>query len=102
MAPRSRRTHAPSFFFDLELTNVLCKKILRNEIVRTDADAILGQLPSLPLKRQPEAPFLVSAFDLASQTQRTVYDCLYLAMAVQFGGRMVTAEFTTFHSLSAT
>jgi predicted nucleic acid-binding protein len=70
--------HAPAFFFDLEIANILWKKMRRAEITRADADLILGQLPALPLTRHPEPPLLASAFDLADRTQRTVYDCLYL------------------------
>ena len=43
-----------------------------------------------------------SAFDLADRTQRTVYDCLYLALAVQLGGRMVTADQRLYKSLAGT
>ncbi|HEX4588897.1 MAG TPA: type II toxin-antitoxin system VapC family toxin [Gemmataceae bacterium] len=38
--------HAPAFFFDLEIANILWKKVRRGEITRADADLIL---PSLPL-----------------------------------------------------
>ena len=92
----------PAFFFDLEIANVLWKKVRRAEIGRADADLILAQLPALPVTRHPEAPFLASAFDLANHTQRTVYDCLYLALAVQLVGRMVTADQRLYNSLSGT
>lgn len=94
--------HAPAFFFDLEIANILWKKIRRAEITRADADLILAQLPTLPLTRHAESPLLASAFDLADRTQRTVYDCLYLALAVQLGGRMLTADQRLFNSLAAT
>jgi predicted nucleic acid-binding protein len=94
--------HVPAFFFDLEIANILWKKARRAEITRADADLILGQLPALPLTRHPEPPLLTSAFDLADRTQRTVYDCLYLALAVQLGGRMVTADQRLCNSLSGT
>jgi predicted nucleic acid-binding protein len=54
----------------------------------------------LPLTRHPEPPLLTSAFDLADRTQRTVYDCLYLALAVQLNGRMVTADQRLYNSLA--
>ena len=92
--------HAPSFFFDLEIANILWKKVWRAEITRPDADLIFGQLPGLPLTRHPELPLLASAFDLANRTQRTVYDCLYLALAVQLNGRMVTADQRLYNSLA--
>ena len=46
----------------------------------------------LPVTRCPDSPLLAAAFDLAERTDRTVYDCVYLALAVQLGGRMVTAD----------
>ena len=94
--------HVPAFFFDLEIANILWKKVRRAEITRADADLILAQLPALPVTRHPEAPLLAPAFDLADRTQRTVYDCLYLALAVQLGGRMVTADQRLYNSLAGT
>jgi predicted nucleic acid-binding protein len=94
--------HALAFFFDLEIANILWKKLRCAEISRADADLILGQLPALPLMRHLELPLLASAFDLADRTQRTVYDCLYLALAVQLGGRMVTADQRLYNSLAGT
>jgi predicted nucleic acid-binding protein len=94
--------HTLAFFFDLEIANILWKKVRRAEITRADADLVLVQLPPLPVTRHPEAPLLASAFDLADRTQRTVYDCLYLALAVQLGGRMVTADQRLHNSLSGT
>jgi predicted nucleic acid-binding protein len=94
--------HIPAFFFGLEIANILWKKVHRAEVTREDADLILGQLPSLPVSRHPEARLLVPAFDLANRTERTVYDCLYLALAVHLGGRMLTADQRLYHSLAAT
>ncbi len=94
--------HVPAFFFDLEIANILWKKVGRAEITRADADLILAQLPALPVTRHAESPLLASAFDLANRTQRTVYDCLYLALAMQLGGRMVTADQRLYNSLTGT
>jgi predicted nucleic acid-binding protein len=94
--------HAPAFFFDLEIANIVWKKVRRAEISRTDAELILAQLPTLPLNRHSDQPLLASAFDLADRTQRTVYDCLYLALAVQLGGRMVTADQRLYNGLAGT
>jgi predicted nucleic acid-binding protein len=94
--------HVPAFFFNLEIANILWKKVRRAEITRADADLILSQLPALPVMRHPEPPLLRSAFDVADRTQRTVYDCLYLALAMQLGGRMVTADQRLYNSLAGT
>ena len=93
--------HIPTLF-DVEIGNILWKKIRRGELTRAEADAVVAQLPALPLSRHAEAPLLPKAFDLAVQLQRTVYDCLYLALAVQLNGRMVTADQKLHNALSAT
>jgi predicted nucleic acid-binding protein len=93
--------HTPTLF-DVEVGNILWKKSRRGELTRPNADFILGQLPLLPLTRHPEAPLLTVAFDLADRTQRTVYDCLYLALAVQLGGRMATADLRLCNALAGT
>ncbi len=93
--------HAPTFL-DVELANILWKKRRRNELSRADAEAILSQLPLLPLTRHAEAPLLAGAFDLAEQFQRSVYDCLYLALAVGLGGPMVSADERLVNSLAGT
>ena len=49
-----------------------------------------------------KAPLLASAFDLADKTQRTVYDCVYLALAVRLNGRMVTADQRLYNGLKGT
>lgn len=98
----STELHVPTFFFNLEITSILWKKVMRSEISRSDADIILAELSSLPITRHPEAPLLESAFDLANRSKRTVYDCLYLALAVQLQGRMVTADLKLFNSLTGT
>jgi predicted nucleic acid-binding protein len=94
--------HIPLMFFDLETANILWKKIRRRELIRSDADVILGLLPTLPVTRHAEAPFLAKAFDLAERSQRTVYDCLYLALAIELGGKMATADERLRNSLAQT
>jgi predicted nucleic acid-binding protein len=93
--------HAPTFF-DVEVANIVWKKRRRSELTRVEADTILAQLPLLPLTRHLEAPLIATAFDIADRSQRTVYDCLYLALAVQVSGRMVTADDRLVNSLAGT
>jgi predicted nucleic acid-binding protein len=93
--------HVPTLF-DVEIGNIIWKKRRRSELTRAEADAILAQLPLLPLTRHPESLLLVQAFDLAEQTQRTVYDSLYLALAVHLNGQVVTADERWWNSLQGT
>ena len=56
--------HIPAFF-DVEVANILWKKIQRGELTRAEADAVLVQLPGLPITRHAEAPRLPQALALA-------------------------------------
>ena len=93
--------HVPTLF-DVEIANILWKKIRLGELTSPEADAILAQLPALPVTRYAEGSLLPSAFDLAVQTQRTVYDSLYVALAIQLNGLLVTADQKLFNALSST
>ena len=87
----SDQLHAPSFF-EIELANVLWKKVRQGFVTRAEADRLLSAVPGLPLTRHADASLVAAAFDLADRVGRTVYDCMYLALAIRLGGRMVTAD----------
>lgn len=93
--------HVPAFF-DVEIANIVWKKLQRGELNRQEAHDIVTQLATLPVMRHPESPLLAAALDLADKTQRTVYDCLYLALAQQLGGVMMTADQRLANALAAT
>lgn len=93
--------HAPSLL-DTELANIVWKKVGRGDLTRSPADRILARLPQLPITRHPDASLLTPAFDIACQTKRTVYDSLYLALAFQLGGQMVTADQKLFNAIQST
>jgi len=97
----SHQLHAPSFM-EIELANVLWKKVRQGLVSRIQAEAFLQQLPGLPLSRHPDAPLIATAFDIADRSGRTVYDCMYLALAVRLGGQMVTADERLVNSLATT
>lgn len=93
--------HAPAYL-DVESANILWKKVRRGDITRTQADAALAHLAAAPIPRTAGAGLVGPAFDIAVQTGRTVYDCLYLALAVQLNGKMVTADDRLVNALANT
>jgi predicted nucleic acid-binding protein len=94
--------HAPDFLH-VEVGNILWKKRRQGALARPVADAILADLPGLAiLTRHPTAPLVAPAFDLADRGGRTVYDCVYLALAVQLGGQVVTADERHVNALAGT
>jgi predicted nucleic acid-binding protein len=78
LRPLSHQLHAPAFFW-LEMGNVLCKKIRRAELRPEEAEFILGELRHIPLRLHPDERLFRVAYDLALDTRRSLYDCLYLA-----------------------
>ena len=94
--------HVPAVFFELEFANILWKKIRRTEITRLEADEIFVELAVLPLIRHPESPLILPAFELADRYQRSVYDALYVALADQLNGRMLTADQRLINALAGT
>jgi predicted nucleic acid-binding protein len=71
-------------------------------LARAAADDILAQLPRQAITRHDSAGLLNEALELACRTARTVYDCLYLALAVRLGGPMVTADDRLVNALAGT
>ncbi|HXD85816.1 MAG TPA: type II toxin-antitoxin system VapC family toxin [Urbifossiella sp.] len=94
--------HAPAIFLDIEIANILWKKMVRGDLIRSDVDRILLQLPILPLVRHLEGPLIPAAVEIAQRNGRSVYDSLYLALAVHLNGQMLTADQRLVNSLLGT
>lgn len=83
-----------------ELGNVLWKKVRRLELSRSEARDILHAFLSAPIAIQSAETLLEPALDLAMGVGRSVYDALYLALAVLHRCRMVTADRPLYDAVS--
>ena len=92
--------HVPAFFH-LELGNVLSKRIRRDELTPEEGEAILKELQRVPLQKHSNERLMTPAFALALETRRSLYDCLYLALAEAIDGQVVTADRKFCSSLAA-
>lgn len=81
----------PDFFF-AEVTNVFWKRVQRQEDNTDNAKVALEAIASQPLQVYPSLELMFSAFDMAVQTKRAVYDCVYLTLAIKSQCLMVTAD----------
>ena len=72
--------------------SILWKRVRFGQILETEAEAVLQSLGALPLTVSPSWPLVVPALTIACQAQRTVYESLYLALAVRERAVMVTAD----------
>jgi predicted nucleic acid-binding protein len=82
---------APDLLFP-EVANILWKRVRRQEITDEEAAATVQALGALPLQVSASWPLVLLALEIACRTQRTVYDSLYLALAVHEDCAMVTAD----------
>jgi len=91
----------PDLIFS-EVGNILWKRVRAGQLLEAEAEAVLQSLGALPLAVSPSWPLALSALAIACQTQRTVYDSLYLALAVRESAVMVTADEKFTHAIQAT
>lgn len=83
--------HAPDLI-NAEVGNIIWKKHLFQGLAAADADAVIREFRKLAFVLTPTAVLLEDAYRLAVTHQRTVYDCLYLALSIREGCQFITAD----------
>jgi predicted nucleic acid-binding protein len=83
--------HAPEHLL-LEVDNILCKRMRWRQMSPERADIVRRSLRAMPLERHPLDELLDSAFVIARDARCSVYDGLYLALALSLNARMVTDD----------
>lgn len=81
----------PDLFW-AELANLLWKAVRQGRSVKSAAETALRSLRERRLPTVPSLVLLDLAFNIASGFDRTVYDSLYLALAVQSKAELITAD----------
>ena len=82
---------APDLLF-AELGNVLWKKVSRQELTTAEARAVLSGISRVPLAVTPSRDLTEAALEIALAHGRTVYDAIYVALAVARDCALVTAD----------
>jgi predicted nucleic acid-binding protein len=81
----------PDFFW-VESANILWKAILRGRCNRKQAEEAMTALREHRIPTVPSINLLDSALDKAVTHGRTVYDSIYVALAVESKAQFVTAD----------
>jgi len=81
----------PDLFYP-EVGNVLWKKVNRREIDEDTARDIMASLLALGIEVRATKPLIDFAIGLACRFECTVYDGLYLALALEEECQLVTAD----------
>lgn len=95
----TNQLHAPDFFL-LEMDNLLCKHIRRGGISVADGKDIRSALARYSIEYCPFGQLREVAYTMANQTARSLYDCLYLSLAIRLNGQMVTADRRLYDALA--
>jgi predicted nucleic acid-binding protein len=83
-----------------ELSNLLWKKTRAGEISRAEGSRIIQALAACPMTVYPSSALSAGAYEIALETGRSVYDALYLALAVALDCQMITADDRFVNALS--
>ena len=87
----ARQLLAPDWIV-AELASVLRKKVHREECSGEQAQAILEAFDTDAPRLLESVPLAPRALELALRLDETVYDCLYLAAAIEGEASLVTAD----------
>jgi predicted nucleic acid-binding protein len=82
---------APTLLLE-ECANALWVKLRRGELTPSETVERWRALREAPVDLVPPEGLLDRALDLAIQLEQTVYDCLYLALAIRLDAPLVTAD----------
>jgi predicted nucleic acid-binding protein len=83
--------HVPELFF-AEVGNIVWKKQRTGRLLRTQADLIVGSLLQVPYHVHSLAGLLPHAVTLACELDQTVYDAIYLSLALSLRSQVITAD----------
>lgn len=90
----------PDLFW-AELGNILWKAVRQGRCTKGAAEAAISSLKQCNLPTSPSCDLLDVAFRIATAFDRAVYDCLYVALAVESNSQLVTADERLANALAA-
>jgi len=96
-----RRLIAPDLIH-AEIGNIAWKLCARKVLSAEEATEMIEHLLSMPLEIHESGPLLPQALEIAIATDRTVYDSLYLALAVELDATVITADHRWTNALKPT
>lgn len=83
--------HAPDFFL-LEMDNIICKWLRRGLVDVPLADEMRTALRTMAIGLHPLVQSLNAAYHVAADSGSSVYDALYVALAVSLDAQVATAD----------
>lgn len=75
-----------------ECANALWKRARRGALSGVDTETALARLTEYPMSSLPLADLTADALGIALRFDHSIYDCYYVAAAIQTGHTLVTAD----------
>jgi predicted nucleic acid-binding protein len=82
---------APDLLF-AETANAVWKKVVRGELSSSSGQRLVRDIEAIAVETVPCRTLSTDAYALATATNRSVYDAMYLALAVRLETQMITAD----------
>lgn len=90
---------APDLLF-AEVGNVLWKKVRQHELTASDAERLVHDVAKAAIASVPCRELVPDAHAIAVSTGRTVYDAMYLALAVRLRTKVITSDARLWNAIS--
>lgn len=88
---RQYTMYVPEFFY-IETDSILTKKLRKRELESREAERIHDTIRHLPVEKMGLMALRDVAWTLANDYFVSVYDALYVTLAMMLNGRLVTAD----------
>ena len=76
----------------VEFANIVWNRSKRNQVSPDQVDSLLADFLGLPIQFIASTTLVAPALSLAVELRQTVYDCLYLATAIERGCELITGD----------
>lgn len=85
----------------VEFGNVMWRSVRRGRLTAEEAKLGVDAFAKMTILNVPSHPIIPIALDLAISSNCTVYDCLYVTLAMESSAQLITADEQLFQSLHA-
>ena len=94
------RLAAPDLLF-AEIANAIWKKVVRGQLTRAESQRLISDIEKIAVATTPCRALANDAHAIALITSRSVYDSMYVALALRLDTRVITADERFFHALQS-